>query len=209
MTQQDPQDIAARAAQRDVGAFEKLYHAHLDVIYRFVYYKVSDPTIAEDLTADVFAKAWERIDRYQWRNLPIQHWLLRIARNVVIDHWRAKRRPTTSIDDLYDAADDDPSPDDAVLRDIEVESLRVALLQLPDDQRDVIILRFIEDLSHAEAAAVLGKSVVAVRQIQVRALKALQKVLSSSGALSNVEGRTGGIRAASRRVREPSEDPAN
>src|SRR5262249_10999639 len=108
MTEIDPQDIAQRAAQRDPDAFAQIYDEHADVVFRSIYYKVGDTGVAEDLTAEVFSKAWERIDRFQWRNVPVQHWLLRIARNVVIDHWRARKRPISPIDELVDTSSDGP-----------------------------------------------------------------------------------------------------
>jgi RNA polymerase sigma-70 factor, ECF subfamily len=94
----DPDNLVRRAAQRDVEAFASLYDEHLNAVYRFVFFKVSDATLAEDLTAEVFSKAWENIGRFQWRNLPFQHWLIKIARNVVVDHWRANRRQIGPID---------------------------------------------------------------------------------------------------------------
>ncbi|MEA2640346.1 MAG: hypothetical protein QOF51_1740 [Chloroflexota bacterium] len=179
MDQLDPQELARLASQRNTEAFGHLYHEHLNTVFRYVYYKVSDRTLAEDLTSDVFAKAWESIDRFQWRNLPFQHWLLRIARNVVIDHWRANKRPTQSIDDLAEAPSGELEPDEQVAQKISAETLRAAIGQLPDDQRDVIILRFIEGYSHSDVAEILNKSVVAVRQIQVRGLRALHKLLEN------------------------------
>ena len=177
MTQPDPQEIAQRAAQRDTAAFAALYDEHLNTVYRFVFFKVGDATLAEDLTAEVFSKVWENIDRFEWRDLPFQHWLLRVARNVVVDHWRANRRFPTSLDELYEVASDGPSPEEIVALDTEVERLTGSLKRLPGDQREVLILRFIEGYSHADTAQVLGKSVVAVRQIQVRALRALRDVM--------------------------------
>jgi RNA polymerase sigma-70 factor (ECF subfamily) len=186
MTVSDPQQIAQLAAQRDTEAFAELYHANLNTVYRFVFFKVGNTELAEDLTAEVFAKAWERIDRFQWRDLPFQHWLLRIARNVVVDHWRAHRHFTTAGTDGHDAISEIESPEDAVARELEVSGLRRGLGKLPDEQRDVLILRFIEGLSHAETASVVGKSTVAVRQIQVRALRALRRVMDDSGPSSAV-----------------------
>jgi RNA polymerase sigma-70 factor (ECF subfamily) len=178
MTQHNPQELVQRAAQRDVEAFAQLYDEHVNAVYRFVYFKVGNATLAEDLTAEVFSKAWESITRFQWRNLPFEHWLIRIARNAVVDHFRANRRPIVSIDGLFDAASSDDPPDERVGQELEFEELRRALGSLPDDQRDVVILRFIEEYSHADVAKVLNKSDVAVRQIQVRALKALRKLMT-------------------------------
>src|SRR5438045_5454751 len=138
MTQPDPQDLVQRAAQRDVEAFACLYDEHLNVVYRFVLFKVGDATLAEDLTSEVFSKAWESIDRYQWRNLPFQHWLLRIARNVVIDYWRAHKRPIQPLDDLMEAPSGDPDPEEQVARNIDADVLRLAIAQLADEQRDVL-----------------------------------------------------------------------
>jgi RNA polymerase sigma-70 factor (ECF subfamily) len=206
MTESDPQQIAQRAAQRDTEAFAELYHENLNAVYRFVFFKVGDGALAEDLTADVFAKAWEGIDRFQWRDLPFQHWLLRIARNVVVDHWRSRRRFTISVTDRHDAVSEVESPEDAVARDIEVEGLRRGLSKLPDDQRDVLILRFIEGFSHAETAKVVGKSTVAVRQIQVRALRALRQVMYG-GDQSIAIGAASRLRAIARRSPQQSEEP--
>lgn len=206
MTQPDPQDIASRAAQRDTSAFAALYDEHLNSVYRFVFFKVGDPTLAEDLTSEVFSKAWENIDRFEWRDLPFQHWLLRVARNVVVDHWRAHRRFPASLDGLYEIPSDAMPPDEVVARDAEVERVRLALKSLPDDQRDVLILRFIEGYSHADAAQVLGKSVVAVRQIQVRALRALRGVMRE-GETPVVARDTAGLAAIARRGPESLEEP--
>jgi len=208
MTQIDPQDIAQRAVQRDPEAFAQIYDEHVDIVYRYVFYKVGDPGVAEDLTADVFAKAWERIDRFQWRNVPVQHWLLTIARNAVTDHWRSRKRMSSPLDMLGEASSDEPLPEEHVARDLEVETLGRALLKLPDEQRDVLILRFIEDLPHRDVAAILGKSVEAVRQIQSRALKALRNVLEDEGATKSATTGTRAPRAFARRDRTASEEAA-
>ncbi len=208
MTQVDPEDIAQRAVQRDPDAFAQIYDEHVDVVYRSIYFRVGDVGIAEDLTADVFSKAWERIDRFQWRNVPVQHWLLRIAKNMVIDHWRSRRRVTSPLDELGDAPSDDPSPEEHVALGIEVETLGQALGRLPDDQRDVLVLRFIEGYSHRDVATALGKSVVAVRQIQVRGLRALQNLLNEDGTAKSVRAGAKNTRTTSLRDRAATEEAA-
>lgn len=207
MTQLEPQEVARRAAQRDSSAFAQLYDEHLNTIYRYVFYKVGDGSLAEELTAEVFSKAWERIDRFQWRNVPFQHWLMRIASNVVVDHWRSLKRTVGPIDDLREAPSDETPPDEQVSQNLEVEALRSALMRLPDEQRDVLILRFIEGYSHQDAAAVLGKSNVAVRQIQSRALRSLQKLLIGQGAIASVTIPTQRLRVVAGRDAAPREEP--
>lgn len=88
----DPRGLVRRAALRDFDAFQSLYEEHLPPVYRFVLLKVGDTPLAKDLTAKVLSSAWENIERFQWRQVPFQHWLLKIARDVVVDHWRANRR---------------------------------------------------------------------------------------------------------------------
>lgn len=168
-----------RVAQRDHEVFTQLYDVHLNPINRYILYKVGDQILAEELTAEVFARAWGSVDRFHWRDIPFEHWLLRIARNVVIDHWRAHRSQTMPIEALNNAASEEVSPEQQLDRDVKIVLLQKALAGLPDDQRDVLILRFIEGYSHADVASALGKSVVAVRQIQVRGLRAVGKLLHS------------------------------
>jgi len=207
MDQIDPEELARRASQRDRQAFGQLYEQHSSTVYRYVFYKVSNGTLAEDLTGDVFSKAWERIDRFEWRNIEFEHWLLRIARNVVIDHWRANKRSTQPLDDLLEAPSGDLLPEEHAERNNQVNLLRGALARLPDEQRDVVILRFIEGYSHQDVATVLGKSIVAVRQIQVRALLALRKLLGNQGEIAVVSRNPRDLRRAAGRVAEPVEKP--
>lgn len=207
MTQLEPQEVARRAAQRDRNAFAQLYEEHLNTIYRYVFYKVGDGVLAEELTAEVFSKAWERIDRFEWRGVQFHHWLIRIASNVVFDHWRSLKRTAGPLDELQEMPSDELPPDEQVYRDLEVEALRNALLRLPEEQRDVLILGFIEGYSHQDIATALGKSNVAVRQIRSRALKSLQKVLIGQGANASVTIPTRELRMVARRDRSPREEP--
>lgn len=174
----DPQEVARRASQHDPNVFGHLYNDNLSTIYRFVFFKVGNAQLAEDLVSDVFAYAWENINQFQWRDIPLQHWLLRIARNVVVDHWRANHRFTSSLEGtrILDGTQD---PQEIAVNNWELATVRQALAHLSDDQRDVLIYRFIEGFSHEDVAKALGKSVVAIRQTQLRALRALRKVMGS------------------------------
>src|SRR5439155_10717156 len=93
--------LVARAVERDAAAFGRLYEAYLDRIFRYVYFRVGSTSDAEDLTEQVFLKAWEAIDRYQPRGTPFTAWLYRLAHNLVIDYYRS-RRPTTPLEEIVD-----------------------------------------------------------------------------------------------------------
>jgi RNA polymerase sigma-70 factor (ECF subfamily) len=194
-------DLAKRASQRDSEAFHALYEAHLDAVYRYVYYKVGNGQLAEDLTQQIFLKAWEAIHRYQWRELPFQHWLLRLARNTVIDYYRSLK-PGSAV--LLDPGGEGVDPEAELAQSEMVRTLQEAVWQLPEEQREVIVLRFIEQLPHAEVAQLLGKSTATVRVIQHRALQALRRLLERD---ERRRGRRNGYvkDAAPRRPRRPAQ----
>jgi RNA polymerase sigma-70 factor, ECF subfamily len=174
MVEGGPEELARRVSQGDIEAFHTLYETHLDTVYRYVYYKVGNGQLAEDLTQHIFLKAWEAIHRYQWRELPFQHWLLRLARNAVIDHYRSTKPTNAS---LLEPISDGVDPEATLAQSETVQMLQQAVRQLPDEQREVIVLRFIEQMPHAEVARHLGKSAATVRVIQHRALLALRRLL--------------------------------
>jgi RNA polymerase sigma-70 factor (ECF subfamily) len=186
MVEGGPEELARRVSQGDIEAFHTLYETHLDTVYRYVYYKVGNGQLAEDLTQHIFLKAWEAIHRYQWRELPFQHWLLRLARNAVIDHYRSTKPTNAS---LLEPISDGVDPEATLAQSETVQTLQQAVRQLPDEQREVIVLRFIEQMPHAEVARHLGKSAATVRVIQHRALLALRRLLEQEEQRGN--GRNG------------------
>lgn len=177
-------DLVRRAIKRDPVAFGQLYEAYLDRIYRYVYYRVGSASEAEDLTEQVFLKAWEAIDRYEARGAPFTAWLYRLAHNLVVDQYRG-RRSTTPIEDVDESLLDGEDMTGAVESALEAEEVREAVQRLNPEHRQLIVLRFIEGLSHAEVARIIGKSEGAARVIQFRALQALAKVLKSRGVTSS------------------------
>jgi RNA polymerase sigma-70 factor (ECF subfamily) len=177
-------ELVARAIQRDSTAFGQLYEAYLDRIFRYVYYRVGSIAEAEDLTEQVFLKAWEAIDRYEARGAPFTAWLYRLAHNLVIDQYRG-RRVTTPIEDVDESALDGEDVTGVVESALEAEEVRAAVGCLNPDYQQLIVLRFIEGMSHAEVARIIGKTEGATRVIQFRALQALAKVLESRGVASS------------------------
>jgi len=170
------EQIVQRAINGDREAFTYIYDLHFDKIYRYIYVKVRSQSEAEDLTQDVFIKAYEGLKNYKWRDLPITAWLFKIAHNRVIDHIRKSVKEKRA--DLNEA--DAISGGDPVYmteQNFEIYELKGALEKLPDAQREVATLRFISELSIAEVALTLGKSEGTVKALQFNAIGSLRKLL--------------------------------
>jgi len=170
----DDTPLVLRAIQRDQDAFGELYDRHAVRVYRHIYYMVGNTAEAEDLTAQTFLRAWEAIERYQVRGAPFVSWLLRIAHNLGVSHLRSRRETSQ----IHEGIVDDKlrrDPEWSYAQTAEEELVREAILRLREEQRQVIILRFIEDLDYREVAEIIGKSVAAIRVIQHRALNSLRK----------------------------------
>ena len=170
----DERTLVQRAIGRDREAFGALYDRHVVRVYRHLYYLVGNAAEAEDLTAQTFLQAWEAVPRYQIRGAPFISWLLRIAHNLGVSHLRSRKDgvelPATLVDHGSHG-----NPEVTVEHQADVDRVREAILHLREEQRQVIILRFVEDLEYPEVAQIVGKSVAAVRVIQHRALNALRK----------------------------------
>ena len=174
--QADEPKLLRRASQGDRDALAELYRRYVDAVYRYMYYRVRDHLLAEDLTAEVFAQVLRSISRYEERGLPFGAWLFRIAQACLVDHFRRDRvRATVELDEEAPAlTDSEPSPD-RVLDELDF----VALLQhLTDEQRQVVLLRFVGGLSNAEIAEVTDSNTNAVKALMFRALHRLKSSLS-------------------------------
>lgn len=154
--------------------FAKLYNQYADDIYRFLLVHVRDKTLAEDLTADTFLKAWKQIDKFDWKHT--RGWLYAIARNNLTDYWR-KKRPKPLEED-FDVPDDKPSHAEVLDKKMEMKRAIKALSKLPDEMKSVVSLRFLQGYSVREVAEALDMSEANVRVVQYRALKKLRGVLS-------------------------------
>lgn len=174
--EEDRNDLIVRAARGDEAAFARLYQRDVDTIYRYLLFKVGDPAVAEDLTSEAFVRAWQALPRYQHRQQPLRHWLLRIARNLAVDHFRRQAMDRAAVDELSQAVPLVAGPPPLS----ESEELEAALRTLPPSQREVIVLRFLEDLPTSDVARIVGKSEGAVRVIQHRALRALRALLAAA-----------------------------
>ena len=168
--------LIQRAQEGDQTAITKLYRSHVDAVYRYVWARVRDETVAEDLTAQVFLKALEGLPTYNHSGKPFLAWLYRIAYARIVDHWRQQeRRVEVPLDETLPASEPRPS----ALLEIEADWVMAIdlLAQLTDDQQDVLMLRFIGEMSLAQVAETLGKTVGATKAIQHRALASLARML--------------------------------
>lgn len=163
---------AAKAG--DASAYGELYERYRDAIYRFCLARTGTSHDAEDLTADVFVKALQSIDRYQDRGLPFAAFLYRIARNAAIDRSRTHKQPL-SVDGLLVEPSSKQNVELEASLAVERSILLAALTRLKAEHRDVITMRFIEGYAAIEVARFLGKTEGAVRTLQHRALERLRK----------------------------------
>ena len=164
--------------QGDAEAFGQLYDRYVDGVYRFCYHRVSSVSLAEDLTSETFFRALRGIGSFRWQGRDFGAWLTTIARNLVTDHYKSSRnRLETVSDELPERDDLGPGPEDAVLTHLTNEALGQALRRLPAEQRDCVVMRFLQGLSIAETAEVLVRSEGAVKQLQLRAVRNLAKWL--------------------------------
>jgi RNA polymerase sigma-70 factor (ECF subfamily) len=171
----DEADLIRKAKSGDARAFGRLYDATLDRIYRYVFFRVTDTELAEDLTSQVFLKAWENLGRYKPGG-PFVAWLYTIARNTVIDHYRT-RKQSVPLDQAVIKLD--PALDEKVDLKHDIGILQEAMQELTDDQREVLTLRFLAEMETGEIAERMQKSEGAIRALQMRALQALAKAMGT------------------------------
>jgi RNA polymerase sigma-70 factor (ECF subfamily) len=172
------------AAQRgDEQAFGELYDAYVDRIYRYIYYRVSTPEIAQDLTSEVFLRMVEGLPGYQYRELPLLAWLYRIAHARIVDHYRRSRRRANDEDIEALNLGTETDLDGAMMTRYHQQEVRNALSLLTDEQQQVIVLRFIEGHGLQKTADLLGKTIGAVKVMQHRALQSLNRVLAQRGVV--------------------------
>lgn len=177
MTEQDQErNWLERARRGDGEAIGELYRRYAHAVYRYVYYRLGDAERAEDVTADVFVRALEALPRFRERGLPFSAWLYRVAAARVADDFRRKRRRPAEPLPL-EMAESAAGPEEVAEERWRAEQLQRLVRCLPEVQQQVLILRFVERLSHAEVARIIGRSEGAVRVIQYRALRELRRLL--------------------------------
>lgn len=173
----DEHTLVRRVQRGDREAFAQIYDKYVDRIYRYAYYRVGQVSDAEDITAQVFLKAWQAIGQYRTRGRPFAAWLYRIAHNTIIDRFRT-HRSAAPLEQILALADHGDTVEELAEQHLTADGLRQAISQLTGDQQEVLILRFLEGYSAVEAAHIMERSPGAVRTLQHRSLVRLRHVLS-------------------------------
>ncbi len=171
----DDEKVIQQVKNGDAEAYGLLYDQYAEVIFRYVYSHLEGRLDAEDLTEEIFLRAWRALPKYDERGLPFSAFLFRIARNSLIDYYR-QRKIVSSIEDI-ELQSHEPGPEETVEVRIENRNLRETIAKLREDYRNVLIFRFLSGLSPEETAEVMQRSVGAVRVLQHRALTALKDLM--------------------------------
>ncbi len=172
--------IIERAKAGDHDALTQLYERYAGAIYHYVYVRVQDAELAEDIRSEVFVRMLEGFERYEDRGRPIVAWLYRIAHDRMVDTFRRGQQrsyvPLESCSSSYDG------PESAVTHQIDIERLRLSMQNLMPSQQEVIKLRFMAGLSVPQIAAQLGRSEGSIRALQHRGLQALARLIETPSA---------------------------
>lgn len=172
----EQQALVEKALKRDEAAFAELYDLHFEKIYRFVFFRVNHKETAEDLVAETFTKAWDKLREISDPRA-FNGWLYQIARNLVIDYYRT-RKPAVDLQELENVLEYEENIIDKANLGFQQEIFLKAVKNLSSDQQIVIKLKFIDELDNYEIARILNKSEGAIRVIQHRAISELRKYLN-------------------------------
>ena len=170
--------LVRQAQEGNADAFGELYRIYCDTVFRYIYYRVSTRALAEDLTSETFVRALRRITTFSWQGRDFGAWLVTIARNLVADHFKSSRhRMEVSTGEMLDSNEVEASPEESVLEHLSNEALLDAVHRLNDQQRECVTLRFLQGLSVAETADIMGKNEGAIKTLQYRAVRTLARLL--------------------------------
>lgn len=182
-----------RLRNKDSEAFIEVYDQYASDLYRFIYFKIGRQEEAQDLTSMVFLKAWNHIQNNSLTDSKTLRALVyKIARNAIIDHYRQGQAKIESLDTLENPIqiiDEDQNLEKDLNNNLEMERLTNYIMQLKEEYREIIVLKFINDLELKEISAVTGKSKGNIRVILHRALSALKKMLKEDNEKNNTDNR--------------------
>src|SRR4051795_13069702 len=174
----DLRRLVELAQQGDREALEALYLLHFDRIYSYLHMSVGNKHDAEDLTTQTFLKMLESIGRFRWQSAPFSAWLFRIAHNLAMDHFRARRRWQPEEEVPEPPGSEEPSAELEAMQSIGRQSMMELIERLSPEQQQVLTLKFVFNFPNADVATILGKTEGAIKSLQHRALGSLQKQVS-------------------------------
>jgi RNA polymerase sigma-70 factor (ECF subfamily) len=172
--------LVQRAQSGDAEAFGELYDHYVDLVYRYIYYRVGTTQLAEDLTSETFLRALRRISSFTWQGRDVGAWFVTIARNLIADHYKSGRyRLEMTTDDVSESGARlvEDGPEASVLEAMQNKVLLEAVKQLNAEQQECIVLRFLQGMSVAETAQAMGKNDGAIKALQYRAIRTLGRLL--------------------------------
>ena len=171
-----------RAAQGDAEAFSALYERYVGRIYSYIYYRTGNASDAEDLTARVFHRALGHIQNYRDKGVPFSAWLYRIAHNLVANwHRDNSRRQEVALEDNTNLVHRGDHPEVALVQSQEMETLLRSIRKLSPERQQLVILKFVERLSNAEIAVIMGRSEGAIKSLYHRTLLSLRDDIEGQG----------------------------
>jgi len=169
--------LVERGQQGDREALEELYLIHFDRIYGYLHMSVGNRHDAEDLTTQTFLRMLESIGRFRWQSAPFSAWLFRIAHNLAMDHFRARRRWQPEEEVPEQPGSEEPSAELEAMKSIGRQSMLDLIDRLSPEQQQVLTLKFVFGFANADVANILDKTEGAIKSLQHRALASLQKQL--------------------------------
>ncbi|WP_306999137.1 sigma-70 family RNA polymerase sigma factor [Amycolatopsis thermophila] len=184
--QAGPWALVRAAQQGDNAAFGVLYDQYVDVVYRYVYFRLSDRELAEDITSETFLRALRRISSVSYQGRDVGAWFITIARNIVLDHLKSSRYKLEVVtDEVADSGTAaftgqtvaEAGPEQQAVTSATRDALLTAIADLGEDQRECIVLRFIQGLSLAETARIMKRNEGAIKALQHRAVRKLAQLL--------------------------------
>lgn len=171
-------DLVHAAQHGDQDAFGRLYDRYVDVVFRYVLFRVSDRSLAEDLTSETFLRALRRISTVSYQGRDVGAWFVTIARNLVLDHVKSSRyRLEVATAEIVESRSIDRGPEHQVLADATSAELLRCVEQLGADQQECVVLRFLQGLSVAETAELMDRNEGAIKALQHRAVRRLAQLL--------------------------------
>jgi RNA polymerase sigma-70 factor (ECF subfamily) len=172
-------ELIERAKASDRAAWDEIFGRHYQQVFVFVFCRVGDRMATEDLVADVFVEAWRGVRRFEYRGVPLIAWLYRIAHNLTADF--LKKRNRVQMQTLEDGWSGIPHSEDQAEQVATWQTVAAAFRKLTNEQQVVLVCRFLEGLTLAETAGVLGKKENAVKALEFRALRSVRKILGDQG----------------------------